>query len=618
MNMNGSRQWRSGLAAPLLVLAFLVTGGCGDSGNGGGGPAPAPTITSFTAAKSPVTAGTGTTVTAVFTGGTGVVSNGVGAVTSGVPASTGNLGTSTTFLLTVTNSAGATATWTLFVNVVPAPEISDFNASENPVTTGRSTTLSYSFTGGTGSIDQNIGSVTSGGTRAVQPTTTTIYTLTVTNAAGTAVTRTITVGVAGAPRIISFTANPTTVAPGETATLTAVFENGVGSVDQGIGTIASGVGMSTGAMATTATYRLTVTNAALESVSADVTVAVTRFQATGSLTVPRSRHTATLLQDGRVLVAGGDELGTAAEIYDPATGAFVTTGSMGVARRWGHAAARLADGRVLVSGGGSPKPSPEASAELYDPATGSFTPTGAMLHGRTGHTATTLPDGKVLIVGGCCTIMADSHYVDDEIYDPMTGTFSAASPRVPRSSVYYHAAIRLSNGEVLIAYGYQVQNGADPNWASVFAPVSGLFRQVGSMQHRRYLPRAALLDDGRVLVVGQQGTGGDYNQRDLDLYDPVTETFALTAKSQLFDALTATTLPDGTVLVTGNVSADESAAADSAERYDPGTDTFKAEGLMRFPKKDGYTATRLLTGEVLFVGGTADGVTATSSSELFR
>jgi hypothetical protein len=592
----------------LLFTAIALLAGCGGGGGGGGRP-PAPTITSFTAATSTVTAGTGTTLTAVFSGGTGSVSNGVGAISSGVPLSTGNLGTSTTFLLTVTNKAGATATSTLTVNVVPGPAISEFSVSKNPVTTGQPTTLSYSFTGGTGSIDQNIGNVTSGRTSEVTPTSATTYTLTVTDAAGTAVTRAVTVGVVAAPRIVSFTANPTTVAPGEAATLTAVFENGVGSVDQGVGTITSGVGVGTRAMSTTI-YRLTVTNAALDSVTADLTVTVTRFRITGSTVVPRNGHTATLLQDGRVLVAGGDALGTAAEIYDPATGAFVTTGSMGIARFRGHAAVRLADGRVLVSGGG-------ASAELYDPATGSFTPTGAMLHGRGGHTATTLPDGKVLIVGGCCRRMADYYYVDDEIYDPVTGTFSAASPRVPMSSVYSHAAIRLSNGEVLIAYGYGVGGNSDRRWASVFAPVSGLFRQVGSMQYGRQQLSAALLNDGRVLVVGKMGVGSDYNHRELGLYDPVTETFTLTAESPLFDVRTATTLPDGTVLVTGNVDFGQ-ANEGSAERYDPGTDTFKAEGLMRFPRKDGFTATRLLTGEVLFVGGTADGVTATSSAELFR
>ncbi len=605
----------------LLFTAIALLAGCGDGG-GGGGP-PAPTITSFTAARSPVTAGTGTTLTAVFSGGTGSVSNGVGAISSGVPLSTGNLGTSTTFLLTVTNKAGATATSTLTVNVVSAPLISDFSATKNPVTTGQPTTLSYSFTGGTGSIDQNIGNVTSGRTSEVTPTSATTYTLTVTDAAGTAVTRAVTVGVVAAPRIVSFTANPTTVAPGEAATLTAVFENGVGSVDQGVGTITSGVGVGTRAMSTI-TYRLTATNAALDSVTADLTVTVTRFRITGSTVVPRSGHTATLLQDGRVLVAGGDTLGSA-ELYDPGTGTFAITGTMNVARQEGHAAARLADGRVLVSGGDTPTSRREASAELYDPATGGFTPIGPMLHGRTGHTATTLPDGKVLIAGGCCFVDGLRYvYDDDEIYDPVTGTFAAASPRVPSTSLYDHAAIALATGDVLIVGGRSAQDLLSPASpeATVYDVASGLFAQVGSMSRDQgWHPSVALLNDGRVLVIGRPLDRYlmPVWPSEAEIYDPVSATFAVTPPQQLTQIASATTLPDGTVLVTGDADRTSNAAGEgSAVRYDPGTGTFKAEGQMRFPRTGGYTATRLLTGEVLFVGGNLNYGTATSSAELFR
>jgi hypothetical protein len=413
--------------------------------------------------------------------------------------------------------------------------------------------------------------------------------------------------VVGAVRITSFTANPTIVAPGETATLTAVFENGVGSVDQGIGPITSGVAVGTGAMSTTTTYRLTVTNAALDSVTSDVTVTVTRFGITGSMAVPRSGHTATLLQDGRVLVAGGDALGSA-EIYDPATGTFAITGSMNVARQLGHAAARLKDGRVLVTGGiggGS-------SAELYDSATGSFTPTGSMLRPRERHTATTLPDGKILIVGGCCWTTGVATYVDDEIYDPMTGTFAAASPRfhVTWENVFSPAAIVLTTGDILIAGG-QTSSSTGTATATIYNASSGLFTQVGSMNRRRQQPVAARLIDGRVLVVGFPDANALLQyEREAELFDPVTATFALTAEPQLINANSATALPDGTVLLTlGRL----------AELYDPGTGTFKAEGPMRLPRGGrGYTTTRLLTGEVLFVGGTLDGVTATSSAELFR
>ncbi len=526
---------RRGLALSLLALAFLLTGGCGDSGGDDGDGQPvAPTIASFTAVRSLVTAGTGTTLAAVFSGGTGIVSNGIGAITSGVPVTTGNLSTSTTYVLTVTNSAGATATSTLTVNVVPAPSIQ------------------------------------------------------------------------------SFAANPTAVAPGEAATLTAAFESGVGSVDQGIGSITSGVGVGTGAMSTITTFRLTVTNAALDSVTADVTVTVTRFRMTGSMAVPRSGHTATLLQDGRVLIAGGDALGGSAELYDPATGTFAITGSMNVARYPGHSATRLKDGRVLVTGGST------TSAELYDPANGSFTPTGPMLRPRERHTATILPDGKVLIVGGCCWTTGVGTYVDDEIYDPATGSFAAASPRVPAEGVFTPAAIVLANGDILIAGGQtSLSNGTAT--ATVYDASTGLFAQVGSMNQRRQHPLAARLSDGRVLVVGLADRNAAFEyEREAELFDPVAATFALTAETQLPEAHSATALPDGTVLVTGNGGYGAPETTGSAERYDPSTGTFKAEGPMRVPRTGGYTATRLLTGEVLFVGGTPDGVTATSSAELFR
>jgi hypothetical protein len=97
--------------------------------------------------------------------------------------------------------------------------------------------------------------------------------------------------------------------------------------------------------------------------------AIGAFSPTGSMTAARVNHTATLLPDGRVLIAGGDN-GSAnlalAELYDPATGAFSPTGSMTIARAW-HTATPLSDGRVLTAGGGSDVSAILASAELYQP-----------------------------------------------------------------------------------------------------------------------------------------------------------------------------------------------------------------------------------------------------------
>jgi N-acetylneuraminic acid mutarotase len=136
-----------------------------------------------------------------------------------------------------------------------------------------------------------------------------------------------------------------------------------------------------------------------------------RWSRTGSMAFPRAGHTATLLTDGRLLVAGGDAVtdgGPTAELYDPATGRWTATGSMADPRR-DHAATLLPDGRVLVTGGFAGSgytvdqpcagPHEPCSAEVYDPATGRWTATGSMHADRVGHTATLLPDGTVLVVG---------------------------------------------------------------------------------------------------------------------------------------------------------------------------------------------------------------------------
>ena len=246
---------------------------------------PAPVITSFVAAKSPVTSGTATTLTAVFTGGTGSVSNSVGAVTTGTAVSTGNLTATTTYTLTVTNAANVSVTQTVTVTVVAAPAITSFTATKATITTGTSTTLTGVFTGGTGAVNQSIGTVTSGTAASTgNLTATTTYTLTVTNAAGTSVTQTATVTVVAAPAITSFTAAAPTITTGTSTTLTGVFTGGTGSVDHSIGTVTSGTAASTGNLTATTTYTLTVTNAAGTSVTLPVTVTVVAAPAITSFT----------------------------------------------------------------------------------------------------------------------------------------------------------------------------------------------------------------------------------------------------------------------------------------------------------------------------------------------
>src|SRR5262245_43173140 len=132
-----------------------------------------------------------------------------------------------------------------------------------------------------------------------------------------------------------------------------------------------------------------------------------QWEATGSLNTPVVRHSATLLTNGKVLVAGGtdDHFTVVARtvLYDPANGTWAASGNL-IAKRSHHTATLLPNGTVLVAAGvdySLPFGNQQlASAELYDPATGIWTNTGALAQSRADHTATLLPNGKVLIAGG--------------------------------------------------------------------------------------------------------------------------------------------------------------------------------------------------------------------------
>jgi hypothetical protein len=267
------------------------------------------------------------------------------------------------------------------------------------------------------------------------------------------------------------------------------------------------------------------------------------------MSTTRGSHTATLLTNGKVLVAGGyidfsfpDYL-SSAELYDPNTGVWTNTGSLATARA-GHTATLLTNGKVLVAGGtfinGPFTNFTLASVELYDPANGAWTATSSMSTGRTGHTATLLPNGNVLVAGG--SAISGAVFSSAELYNPITGKWTlTGSLNAARES---HSATLLPNGKVLVAGG-----GPNPpiSSAELYNPASGTWATTGSMSTGRVAQTATLLPNGKALVAS-----GDAGGNTVELYDPAagvrTNTGPLTVAR---GGQTATLLPNGKVLVAG-------------------------------------------------------------------
>jgi WD40 repeat protein len=225
-----------------------------------------------------------------------------------------------------------------------------------------------------------------------------------------------------------------------------------------------------------------------------------------SMKTPRDEPTATLLENGKVLIVGGGE--RSAELYDTKNNTFTAVGKMAESR-YGQTATLLGSGKVLISGGGPRR------AELFDPARGKFVPTGKMRHNRIYHTATLLSDGRVLIAGG--SSYARSSALDTtEIYDPKTGAFRTG-PRMKESRAG-HTATLLKDGRVLITGGH------DDNSAEIYDPAVQRFVARLYMSASRYGHSATLLPDGRVLIAG--GWAQNYKALEsAEIYDPVGQKF---------------------------------------------------------------------------------------------
>jgi Kelch motif len=299
---------------------------------------------------------------------------------------------------------------------------------------------------------------------------------------------------------------------------------------------------------------------------------------TGSMLSGHADHTATLLKEGRVLIVGGCDSHTAAEIYDLVSGKFSSAGKVAIDDACSSTATLLSDGRVLIAGGYGPV-SVSKLAELFDPATGKFTKTGSLHTARGDAQAVLLPDGRVLVIGGDQAVGTSSEVDLDssEIYNPATGKFSvAANMTTPRTNF---SATLLANGKVLVAGGDNVGGPGDPlNSAELYDPGTGKFSPTGSMTEGRDTAwddpditglgsmRSSLLADGRALFAGgnAEAQGSTVYQPDAEIYDPATGKFSIVAatlpdsnsfsNSPNWNAVPSVTLKDGRVLIPGTPS----------------------------------------------------------------
>lgn len=318
------------------------------------------------------------------------------------------------------------------------------------------------------------------------------------------------------------------------------------------------------------------------------------FTTTGSMLTPRASHTATLLLDGTVLMAGGADIDyidrqewdfpiASAELFDAASGTFAATGSMATARA-GHNATLLANaalantasyGKVLVTGGGG------QTAELYNPASRLFTETSPLLGTRNGETATLLNTGEVLVAGGGTATA--------ELYNPASGLFTATIGSMAAARTA-HTATLLQDGRVLIA-------GGGLATAELYDPASGLFTAAaGSMAEVRSGATATLLQDGTVLIAGPDATR--------ERFDPSTGYFAPAGPLRYRTAQsTANLLGNGTVLFAGGFTGGRSGLPSYlAQLYSPISQTSAETGSLHTGRYK-HSGTLLADGRVLIAGG---------------
>jgi hypothetical protein len=340
------------------------------------------------------------------------------------------------------------------------------------------------------------------------------------------------------------------------------------------------------------------------------------FTSTGNMHVPRYGHSSTLLPDGRVLIAGGVEQcsigctgGATAELYDPSTGVFSPTGNM-TAPRSGHFAVLLPDGTVYIVGGAIPGNGtvPDlVSAEIYDPTSGTFSAAGNLPLGPDLSSVTLLANGSLLMLESDLSV----------VVDPDTGSFGFGGQRYTTGK---RVAVLLPDGNVV---AFPADNGPQTFTVETWSAATNAFTDApwpfasnttdqdgDPIATGSTVSHATLLPNGKVLLVLQPvanpplASTAPTNAQTM-LYDPSNGSFQslINPFEDEYNTYTmrTTLLSDGGLLVTGGSGSDGN-VVQQTEIYNAASGTFAASALLPQPWS-GYRATLLNNGDVLVTGG---------------
>jgi hypothetical protein len=420
------------------------------------------------------------------------------------------------------------------------------------------------------------------------------------------------------PVILEFRADRITYGIGDRATLTVHFTGGAGRIEPDIGPVTSGTPVVTGGLDSNRELTLVVESTTFGAVRRALQLAVDYRDeyAAVPMSFRSAAHTATLADDGKVLLVGGfrdDGMPSRSiDVYDPSTGGFRAIGALSNGR-YGHSATRLTDGRLFVAGGATATAGPWA--ELVDERTGESLPLGPPSMRRFAHAATPLGNGRVLITGGAAIGEGGAASDTAEIFDAATGQFRMLNARMysPRA---YHSATRMPDGRVLILGGLSGP-GANYELAEIFDPRTESFTAVGAVDAReRGLHATVALPDGSVLMLG----GETYDSRALNAvlrFDATT--YASTSLATLLRPRTlveGVTSRDGRVFLFGGETGESPAPTETAESFSMATG---ARAIASLPEpRIGHTTTRLKDGRILIVGGEDPSGTLVANALLYR